>query len=91
MKSLLFKTAWKLTKELGITFSEALKTAWASFKNEVEVIINTTWKGEKRMVFKKGNCQSGSISEVLTMSLNQKQPTMSGAGLYYGTGAYNAD
>ena len=32
MKRELFKTAWNLVKNLGLSFSEALKKAWKAFK-----------------------------------------------------------
>lgn len=55
MKSVLFKTAWQLVKELNISISEALKIVWKAHKQGVGVIVNTSWNGKKSMSYKYTN------------------------------------
>jgi len=91
MKSQIFKNAWKLSKGTGMSFSNALKTAWDAFKNEVEIFISTSFNGMRIANYKKANCTSGSIKRVLEMAANFIQPKLSGAEAYYGKGLYNGD
>jgi len=39
MKSLLFKSAWNIYRMKGVSFSEALKLAWASIKSGTKAVI----------------------------------------------------
>jgi len=95
MKSQLFKTAWTLTKELGMSFSEALKTAWIAFKNDVSVKVNVSWDKVKFPMFTKetstGRVGGSSIIEVIKRALVQCPVVQTGAQAYYGKGTYNAD
>jgi len=91
MKSQLFKTAWKLVKEMNMTFSEALTLSWKSFKNNVKVVINKTWKGINVLAFNIGNCTSSTIESVIEMNANYKKADNSGAKLYYDGKTFNND
>ena len=91
MKSQIFKNAWKLSKGTGMSFSNALKTAWNAFKNEVEIFISTSFNGMRIANYKKANCTSGSIERVLEMVSKSLPINLSGAEAYYGRGLYNGD
>ena len=91
MKSQIFKNAWKLSKGTGMSFSNALKTAWDAFKNEVEIFISTSFNGMRIANYKKANCTSGSIERVLEMVSKTIPVNLSGAESYYGKGLYNGD
>ena len=91
MKSQLFKTAWKLVKEMNITFSDALTISWKAFKNNVKVVINKTWKGINVLSFNIGNCTSSTIDKVIQMNLKYKNENNLGASLYYDGQTFNND
>ena len=90
MKSELFKTAWKLVKELNLTMSEALKSAWASFKAGAKADIHLSWNGIKSIIFRKDGCTSGTIERLLELT---EIPTFNNnPAMYdYGCGKYNGD
>ena len=74
-----------------MSFSNALKTAWDAFKNEVEIFISTSFNGMRIANYKKANCTSGSIERVLEMVSKSLPINLSGAEAYYGRGLYNGD
>ena len=63
MKSQIFKNAWKLSKGTGMSFSNALKTAWDAFKNEVEIFISTSFNGMRVANYKKAIALQGLLKE----------------------------
>lgn len=91
MKSQLFKTAWKLVKEMKMSFSDALKLSWKSFKNCAKIIVNKTWKGVFMVSFSKENCTSGTIEGLLKMIDNSKTLCMDGAKSCYDGKTFNND
>ena len=95
MKSLLFKTAWKLVKQSGKTMSEALTIAWASFKQGADVVISTCWKGQKWVTFAKsiGNARytCPTLSELKATLENHVNYNNDGAKYDYNVGIFNND
>ena len=96
MKSQIFKTAWKMVKELGITLSSALTIAWAEFKitvMEAKYASISVFEWKKALDLK-------SLINVLVEKKNNLKPRAinfnrsinnDGAAAYYGKGFYNAD
>ena len=95
MKSQLFKSAWKLVKELKMTMSEALTIVWASIKLAVDVNTNTSWSGQVRIVFSKSIGDSryscASLSDLLQKVSHHNNISLAGAANSYGAGTYNGD
>lgn len=102
MKSLLFKTAWKLVKNLGITIGEALHLAWNEYKikgiyNRINALELKYMTADERAELK------ALYSKVRPMETenNRKNPkqwlsasgvnSMEGAQHWYGAGTYNGD
>lgn len=94
-KSKLFKSAWKLVKDLNVSMSESLKTVWASLKKDVEVTTSKCWRGIVTIVYsiQVGNSKyaNSSLTELLRIAAGHKEVNTHGAAAYYGTGRYCAD
>lgn len=89
MKSLLFKSAWNIVKINGVSFSEALKTAWKAYKNGVKIVITESWNKIKRIAFSKNGSQNGSIE--LVMNSVKSIVNNCGAKHYYDGITFNND
>jgi len=99
MKSAVFTSAWKMFRELGITFSSALKLSWAnemadklSIERDIAEGISFNRPAVKRIEAK----LNGFIKTLNTLmpceiSFVKKPYNNSGAEHYYGIGVYNGD
>ena len=91
MKSQLFKTAWKLVKEMNYSFSEALTISWKAFKNNAKVIVNKTWNGLNVLAFNIQKCTASTIDKAIEMNANYKAIDNSGASIFYDGQTFNND
>ena len=91
MKSQLMKSAWQIFRNSKVSFSEALKTAWNAFKNEVKVVVNTAWNGVKVLSFGKGKIYKGNLTDLLTAVANDVPYNNNGAALWYDGKTFNND
>lgn len=99
MKSLVFKSAWKMFRELGITFSSALKISWANAMADKLAIDLQIAEG---IAFNIKSVKAIELKlNVFIKTLNTLMPCKisfgknaydnSGAEYYYGIGVYNGD
>ena len=95
MKSQIFKTAWKLKKEMNYSLSDALKLSWKAFKNNVEVVICTSWNKIKYVAFwsKIENVEytCNNIEDLLYIIKNHVTFNNDAAQLYYDGRTFNND
>ena len=91
MKSQLFKTAWRLVKEMKMNFSDALKLSWKSYKNNATVVINKAWNGTIGVAFKIKNCTGSTIERAIELVKNSIPLDNSGASFYYDGKTFNND
>jgi hypothetical protein len=95
MKSQIFKNAWQLVKELGLTFSNALTIAWSEFKIDAMCLIYNAGGCNDYQLSKKIDAQQVALSKVKPCNIEykfNKQPiNNSGASAWYGIGVYNGD
>lgn len=96
MKSEIFKSAWELVKQRGITLSLALKIAWADFK------VTNLWTEYNKFTCMTRGAESFEIYKkikVLQKFMWDNTPALTiyatinndGARHDYGIGAYNGD
>ena len=92
MKSLLFKTAWTLVKEMNYSLSDALKLVWSAYNNGVGVFVRTSYNGIKSISFgfvsKEFSIYKSTISQVVEAVNNWKPINQDGAEHYYGDGKF---
>lgn len=88
-KTIIFKSAWGLTKINGMSFSEALKLSWKAFKNNVRIIVTESWNKIKSVAFTKNGSTSGNIENVISAVIIVVDN--SGAIHDYGIGLNNGD
>ena len=99
MKKSIFIKAWDLFRNLKISFSEALKQAWKTIKEEMafltfspdSVYENISWNGNKVLTYQKDNCRAGSIERLFEIWYCQKPLNNDGAASCYDGKTYNAD
>ena len=101
MKSIVFKNAWNLVKDLGITFSSALVIAWGEAKLD-KLTENWIIENGKAFNYKKVNAIEIAMA-IETKKVNAIKPcyfcynserserSNAGAAYYYGVGRYNGD
>ena len=97
MKSQVFKSAWKMVKETGVTFSNALTIAWAEAKMAA---LQAAWYVADGMAgsYQETKRINGLIAELFkriqsikVCSIVKVTPDYSGAAFDYGVGKYNGD
>jgi len=98
MKSKIFKNAWKMVKEFGVTFPSALTIAWSEFKISLleikyKSISVFEWKKQlqvrsliNNLVDKKNSIKPCNIEYKFNNKINND-----GAKYWYGIGVYNGD
>lgn len=99
MKSLVFKSAWKMFRELGITFSLALKLSWADamadkLALDMQIAQGIAFNRKKvKAIESKLNTFLKTLNTMMPcrLSLDKKPYNNSGAEHYYGIGVYNGD
>lgn len=97
MKSLVFKSAWILVKEMGITLSSALVISWAERKvekmqNDIDLLNAQAFRYQEVKAIE-------SLQILLIKKIKQIKPCYlftgninnDGARHYYGIGVYNGD
>lgn len=88
MKSILFKTAWTLVKEMNYSFSDALKLVWTAHKEGVGVFVRTAYNGFKSISFGfvsvEFSVYKQNISQVVEAVKEHKPVNTDGAQFYYG-------
>jgi len=66
MKSTIFTNAWKIQRVTKVSFSDALKSAWKAFKNNIDVRQSI----HNARVFVKGICTTQPIEKLTFAGVN---------------------